>query len=191
MATYTLSNAHGSFTASSEFVVNCDVYKNMFEDIGEPEEGEVLTFSDDFDPKIVENYCRFFEEVHALKGPTNDDGEVPYTEFISEYKEEIKKNWLYKNEKPPLCDELVAIYRKYFRENKTNYTDFEKILEDFFMNSRVLRSMYFLTAIFVRFAATEEEEQEIMGPIMDRLQEQVDDEAQKMLKKQQAAIAAQ
>jgi hypothetical protein len=169
MTSYKLENVHGSFAASRDFVLCCEVYKNMFEDIGEADEDEVLIYTNDFDPIMVEKYYSFFEEMNALKVKTKYGEEIPYTQYISEYYSELNQNWIYRNEKPPHYDALIEIYRKYFGETKEIFNYFHR-LHNFFVNKYIIRSMYFLTAIFVKFAANEREESKIIVPIMNILQ---------------------
>ena len=117
---YVLTNSRGdNLQVSKKFVYSCNVFKNMFEDLGEDTREELLELpiTDMHDFGILKEFTDFFEILDNLS-MENELGDTMtlleyFDKYFSENENELAKNYFHKNIEFPHSNKLVEMYGNY------------------------------------------------------------------------------
>lgn len=153
---YTITNSkQDKLSVSKEFVMSCNVFKNLFEDLGTNSNEESLPITDTFDFEIVKEFANFFDTLYKLSIKNESEEEMSFVDYLDKYYDEIAKNYFHKNISFPLSNKLVNLYRIYKGKNDM-FTKFLNI-NTFFDNETITKAICICIGCFIRDIENENE----------------------------------
>jgi hypothetical protein len=177
---YTFTNSNGKkLKASYDFVNSCEVFVNMFEDLGIGADtfGDDIPITDIYNFDDVEQMLVFFDTINSLQVKNENGDEMSYLDFMINHHDELGKNYFHINVDPPYCDKILEMYRQ--------YRDSELLIKfinmnTFFNNLKLTRAIELCILVFIRKGGDEDNDEieEMIATIIKIKQEEIDKEYQ-------------
>lgn len=164
---YTLFNEKSNYSVdvSPEFLNSCDVFVNLFEDVG-IQHDEIIPIPIYYSENEVKMYINFFEDMIKLKVKNNAGQEINYLDYIIKFREEYIKNYTNKNLDPPHLDEVYKIFNSLGIENIRIIFG----LDGYFNNNKIIKGLMLCIVISIRKMDYEKEENETEKMFKERQQ---------------------
>ena len=157
---YKLLLGREEIIAPKEFTLSCGTFSSMFEDTGDTDNSIPIPITDLYSVDEIKNYIKLFMDLNKLEVKNNNNVTMSYLDYLVNYREEFKKNYCYKIEIPPHCDQLIKIYSKISLEGISKIGQIDR----FFNNNRIRKGTFLLLLAVIR-KGNDEEIDKVLGYI--------------------------